>query len=245
VVRSLAADELAAYAALDIGGSGVRLEIYATNGIAINRYAFPLGTPVETLECVLSTLISRCVKDAPVPLGVASFGPIDLDPVSSTFGNITTTPKTWWQGFPLRSYLQTVYTGPVCIWIDNNCSALAEASARNLELDKVLVFIGVGTGFGAAAIRGRTPLLLNGHSEFGHMYVRRYPTDMFSGSCPFHGDCLEGLASGSAIIARQKAGYGTNVSLVAHYLAQASYTLTLMPQALWCWVVAFPSAWVS
>ncbi len=163
------------------------------------------------------------------PLGVSSFGPIDLDPRSGAYGTITTTPKTHWAGFPLRSYLASKYAGPVRVCIDNNCSALAEAACRDLDADGILAFIGVGTGFGAAAVRGCEPLLVTGHSEFGHVYVRRHPADDFLGSCPYHGDCLEGLASGSAIAARRDSGgLDTESAVVAYYLAQAAYTLGLM-----------------
>ncbi|MEJ5367874.1 MAG: ROK family protein [Bryobacteraceae bacterium] len=132
-------------------------------------------------------------------LGVATFGPVDFPT-----GRITTTPKLAWRDFPLRSRLEEALGVPVGFDTDVNGAALAEArygAGRGVE---DLVYFTVGTGIGGGAVAGGR--LIHGlmHSEMGHLLVRRAPDEVpgFAGVCPYHGDCLEGMASGPAIEAR-------------------------------------------
>jgi fructokinase len=132
-------------------------------------------------------------------LGVATFGPVDFES-----GCITTTPKLPWQNFPLRSSLERALRVKAGFDTDVNGAALAEArcgAGRGLD---DLVYFTVGTGIGGGALCGGK--LVHGlmHSEMGHLLVRRAPGEMdgFRGVCPYHGDCLEGLASGPSMQAR-------------------------------------------
>ena len=136
-------------------------------------------------------------------LGVASFGPVDLDERSPTYGFITTTPKPGWQHADILGPLRRAFPGvPIGFDTDVNGAALGEArwgAARGLE-DFVYVTVGTGIGGGGMA-RGR---LLHGlvHPEMGHMGLPHLAGDEFAGACPFHGRCWEGLCSGPAIAKR-------------------------------------------
>jgi fructokinase len=135
-------------------------------------------------------------------LGLATFGPIDLAPGSATYGHILSTPKIAWQACPIVDILQTALGVPVVAETDVNAAALAEALYGAGRGCDPVVYLTVGTGIGGgAAIHGR-PLHGLMHPEMGHMLLARAPGDTRPSSCPFHDDCLEGLASGHAIRAR-------------------------------------------
>ncbi len=152
--------------------------------------------PAETMSAVIGYFRTAGPLEA---LGVATFGPVDF-----ATGRITTTPKLAWRDYPLRGTLEQALGLPVGFDTDVNGAALAEArcgAGRGIE---DLVYFTVGTGIGGGALAaGR---LIHGlmHSEMGHLLVRRAPEEApgFEGVCPFHGDCLEGMASGPAIEAR-------------------------------------------
>lgn len=132
-------------------------------------------------------------------LGIASFGPLDLDRTSATFGSIVSTPKAGWSGTDLTSLARDV---PFAIDTDVNGAALAEGlwgAARDLES---WAYITIGTGIGVGSISARRILRGAGHSEAGHQRVPKLAGDVFTGCCLYHGDCVEGLASGPAIAAR-------------------------------------------
>ncbi|QCB55788.1 ROK family protein [Sphingopyxis sp. PAMC25046] len=132
-------------------------------------------------------------------LGIASFGPLDLDRSSTRFGSIVSTPKAGWSGIDLTALARG---GPVTIDTDANGAALAEGlwgAAQDLES---WAYITVGTGIGVGSIARRQILRGAGHSEAGHQRVPKLAGDMFAGTCVYHGDCVEGLASGPAISAR-------------------------------------------
>ncbi|MET0361445.1 MAG: ROK family protein [Sphingobium sp.] len=155
----------------------------------------PTTTPDETLEAIAAVL-DRWDHSA---LGLASFGPIDLDPASPTFGAIVTTPKPGWSGTDITRLARE---RPFAVDTDVNGAALAEGlwgAARGLNS---WAYITVGTGIGVGSIVAGQPVRGLGHSEAGHVRVARVPGDAFTGCCPYHGDCVEGLASGPAIAAR-------------------------------------------
>jgi fructokinase len=135
-------------------------------------------------------------------LGIASFGPLDLDHASPGYGRITTTPKPGWQGADLPALLHEALGVPVAIDTDVNAAALAEARLGAARGKGSVAYVTIGTGIGVGlAIDGRLVHGL-GHPEAGHLLPRRSPGHGdFAGICPYHGDCLEGLASGKAIAA--------------------------------------------
>ena len=136
---------------------------------------------------------------APDAIGVASFGPVDLDPASPTWGYVTTTPKPGWAHTDLVGPLRAAFGAPVGFDTDVNGAALAEArwgAGRHLAS---LVYVTVGTGIGGGAVVNGRPVHGLVHPEMGHLPLPRHPDDGFVGRCPFHRDCAEGLASGPAI----------------------------------------------
>lgn len=158
----------------------------------------PTTSPVMTLAA-LETVLDGWRFDA---IGVASFGPLDLDPRSPDYGSISVTPKPGWAGTDLAQRLVARYGKPLAIQTDVVGAALAEqrwGAAQGLTSH---CYITVGTGVGVGLISGGRAVQGAAHGEAGHMYVRRAPDDGFAGACPFHGDCIEGLISGPAIAKR-------------------------------------------
>lgn len=132
-------------------------------------------------------------------LGLASFGPVDLNTASTSYGSLLKTPKKGWSNFPLLSKLQEQFAVPMGITTDVNAALLAEHKFGAAKGVDNAIYVTIGTGVGAGVlVNGQ---LANGfmHPEIGHM---RIPHDGVAGICPFHGNCLEGLASGPAIAAR-------------------------------------------
>ena len=171
--------------------------------------------------------------DPPEAIGVASFGPLDLRPGADTFGTIVSSVKPGWDGAAALGRLARGRSVPIGINTDVNGAALAEArwgAARGLD-DCAYVTVGTGIGVGLI-VAGRTVFGCN-HSELGHVRITRSAGDSWPGSCPFHGDCVEGLASGPAIAART--GVAANDvpaespvwGLVAHALAQLAQAVVL------------------
>jgi fructokinase len=198
-------------------------------------------TPSETLGKVASFFKLELKKGPLRAIGIGSFGPLDLDPASPTFGCITATPKAGWSRTNLAGAIQEALGIPVFLDTDVNAAALGEqkwGAARGL---KNLLYLTVGTGIGGGGIvNGK---LLHGltHPEMGHIRIPHdYQKDPFNGSCPFHGDCLEGLASGTAM----KERWGRSAEelppdhpawkLEADYLACgiANFICTLSPQKI-------------
>lgn len=167
-------------------------------------------------------------------IGIAAFGPVDLDPRSATWGSILATPKAGWTGASLVAPLRR-FACPIAIDTDVSAAALAETVCGAATDVSSLVYVTVGTGIGGGAIvDGR---LVRGllHPEMGHLRVRRDPRDEgFAGICPFHGDCLEGLASGPAIMARWHAPVERwpsghpGLEVIGGYLGQLAATVALV-----------------
>jgi fructokinase len=165
-------------------------------------------------------------------IGVASFGPLDLDPTSPSWGHITATTKPHWSHTDIAGPLKSACQCPVSMDTDVNGAALAEYEWGAGQGQKAMLYFTVGTGIGGGAIIDGRILHGLSHPEMGHIRLPRHPDDVdFAGCCPFHGDCLEGLASGPAIIAR----WGASLSdlsddhqgheIIAWYLAQTAVTI--------------------
>jgi fructokinase len=194
----------------------------------------PTGEREETLRQIEAVLERWRQQHGPArALGIASFGPVDLRPGSSTWGYITSTPKPGWRDTDVARRLGRRLGIPVGFDTDVNGAALAEArwgAAVGLE-DFAYVTVGTGIGVGLI-VRGRSVFGMN-HTELGHIRVARKSGDTFAGVCPFHGDCIEGLASGPAIEARagmpasQMAPEHPAWDYVAHSLGQMLHTMVL------------------
>lgn len=162
----------------------------------------PTTSPQDTLGRVRSFIARHDARAGVEAVGVAAFGPVDVDPSSPRYGTIGATPKEGWQGVRLLDAVRSAADCPVAIDTDATAAAVAEhrwGAGRGLQH---CVYVTVGTGIGVGAIVAGAPLHGTGHPEAGHLTVRRHPHDAFEGTCRLHGDCLEGLASGPAIAAR-------------------------------------------
>ena len=133
-------------------------------------------------------------------MAVGSFGPIDIKPESATYGYITTTPKAGWANVDLLGKLKAALDIPMVFTTDVNSSAYGEMIVTG---GKSLVYFTIGTGIGGGAVQDGKFIGGFSHAEMGHQYVKRHPDDLnFAGVCPFHGDCLEGVAAGPSLEAR-------------------------------------------
>jgi fructokinase len=163
---------------------------------------FPTTHPTETLARVVEFFQHVGQGRTVRAVGVASFGPIDLDTTSPTFGFITTTPKAGWQFTDVVGELRARLGVPVGFDTDVNGAALGEYRWGAAQGADPTVYITVGTGIGGGAYVNGSPVHGLIHPEMGHMRLPIVDGDSFEGSCPYHGRCLEGLASGPAIGAR-------------------------------------------
>ena len=182
--------------ALEAGGTKMVCALGNEKGEVFERESFPTREPEPTISDIISYFAGRGIE----ALGVSSFGPLDLNEDSSTYGSITTTPKPGWQNVPLRARLMDALGVPVGIDTDVNGAALGEALLGAGKGLKSLVYYTIGTGVGGGAYdHGR---LLHGlvHPEMGHMLLRPHADDPAPhGFCPYHDGCLEGMACGKAI----------------------------------------------
>ncbi len=193
---------------------------------------FPTSTPDLTLHAVIEFF--RQAGNHYDAVGIGSFGPVDLDPASPTYGHITSTPKVGWEDFDLAGTVQRALNAPVNFDTDVNAALLGEArwgAAHGLD-DAIYLTIGTGIGGGVLAHGRRVHGLL--HPEIGHLRLPHDKArDPFEGICPYHGDCFEGLACGPALQARWGQPALTLPSnhpaweLEAHYLALALMNLTV------------------
>jgi fructokinase len=190
------------YAGVELGGTKCVAILARGPEDVIAREIVPTGSPDGTLARIERTLLQWKREQGFDALGVASFGPLDLDPGSPTWGHILATPKPGWQATSLAPRLRAAVEVPLALDTDVNGAALAEmrwGSGRGLA---DFAYVTVGTGVGVGLIINGQPTRGFGHCELGHIRVARLAGDDFAGSCPYHGDCVEGLAAGSSIEAR-------------------------------------------
>ncbi len=192
--------------------------------------------PDATLADVVAFLARAVDRHGPIAaIGIGSFGPLQLDPAAPDFGRITTTPKPGWQGADMPARLRAALGVPVAIDTDVNAAALAEAAHGAGRGARSLAYVTVGTGIGVGLAMDGRPVHGLGHPEAGHLLLRRHADHGdFAGICPYHGDCLEGLASGPAIIAAWGGSLATLPAghpawtVQADYLGQLCATLILV-----------------
>ena len=190
------------FAGVELGGTKCVCTLARSSDEVLDQARIPTTAPEETLAAIEQVLGAWQAEHGIAALGVASFGPIDLVRGSPTFGCITTTTKPDWQGADIAARLQRRLGVPLGFDTDVNGAALSElrwGAGRGLS---DIAYITVGTGVGVGLIANGQPVHGFGHPEVGHLRVVREPGDEWPGACCFHGDCAEGLASGSAIVAR-------------------------------------------
>lgn len=201
---------------------------------------FPTTTPEETISRAIAFFKEQAQIEPLAALGIASFGPVDPNPASPTFGYITTTPKPHWANADLAGTIGRALDVPVGFDTDVNGAALGEhrwGAAQGLD---TFIYLTIGTGLGGGGLLGGQ--LMHGliHPEMGHVRLPRHPDDPYPGACPFHGDCLEGMAAGPALQGR----WGQRAETLpldhpaweieAHYLAYGlvNFICTLSPQRI-------------
>jgi fructokinase len=199
------------------------------------RTVIPTTTPGPTLAAVSEFFDGITRQHGTLAgIGIAAFGPVDLDTRSPTWGRILATPKPGWSDVSLVAPLER-FGCPIVVDTDVNAAALAEARlGAGMGLGS-LVYVTVGTGIGGGIFVADRTIKGLLHPEMGHIRVRRDSRDIdFAGVCPFHGDCLEGLASGPAVMARWHAHAGSLPEphpareILGDYLGQLAATVALM-----------------
>lgn len=166
----------------------------------LDTVEIPTATPQETIRRVIEFFGGHGGLEA---LGIGSFGPIDPGPQSPTFGFITTTPKLAWRNFNLAGALREALNVRVAFDTDVNAAALGESRWGAAQGLHTFLYLTVGTGVGGGGMMNGRLLHGRTHPEMGHIRIPHdRERDPFSGNCPYHGDCLEGLAAGPAIRAR-------------------------------------------
>ena len=232
-------DRTLRFAGVELGGTKVIAVVCAGDDI-VEQISVPTTTPDETLGAVHRQLLAWQDDDGFDGLGIASFGPVRLDPQADDYGSILTTPKPGWTGARVLARLGRGLRCPATIDTDVNAAALAEYRWGAGQGCSSLVYLTIGTGLGGGLLVEGRPFHGRLHPEIGHILTRRAPGDRFEGACPFHGDCIEGLISGPALERR----FGSPVTAVAadhptweyvaHDLAQLLVTLihTIAPQRI-------------
>lgn len=214
---------------IEAGGTKFVLAVGHSPTEIIARHEIPTDAPAKTLAEAAAWLESHGQIGA---LGIASFGPVELDKSSPQWGHITNTPKPGWANCDIAGFFAERFKVPIGFDTDVNGAALAEHQLGAGVDTSALAYITVGTGIGGGLVLNGKPVHGGAHPEMGHIYPRRHSSDRdFEGVCPHHSDCLEGLASGPAIKARWGASLSELPSdhiaheIIADYLAQLAHTL--------------------
>lgn len=188
------------YGAVELGGTKIICGIGRGNTEIIKRCEIETRDPQSSLQDVARFFRNEISKHGELMgIGLACFGPIDLNLDSPTFGTILSTPKAGWSNFSVMEFIKEEFSAPTAITTDVNAALLAEHRFGAAQDVRNAVYVTIGTGIGAGIMVNGN--FVNGflHPEIGHM---RVPTHGVKGICPFHANCLEGLASGPAILAR-------------------------------------------
>ena len=226
------------YGSLEAGGTKFVCAVGDKEFNVVEKLQFKTTTPIETLNNAIEFFKKF---DNLVSLAIGSFGPIDIDKSSKTYGYITSTPKPNWSNTDVVGTLQKALNIPVYFTTDVNSSAYGEMYARK-DIN-TLVYFTIGTGIGAGVITNNHFIGELGHPEIGHIYVNKHPVDLkndFKGICPYHDGCLERMAAGPSI--EKRCGIrGENIlsddpvwDIEAYYIAQSAVyaTVTFRPQVI-------------
>ena len=224
---------------IEAGGTKMVCAVGDENGRLLDRITIPTRLP----ETTIPEMISYFKKWKIEALGIACFGPVDLNKNSETYGYITETPKEGWRNYPIVKAFKDALDIPVGFDTDVNGAVLGEVTYGAAKGCESAIYITVGTGIGAGVYcNGK---LLHGlvHPEAGHILLPKHPKDNFKGNCPYHSNCFEGLASGPAIEKRWgKSAKELNAQpevweMEAFYIAEAimNYVLTYSPEKIILW----------
>ncbi len=224
---------------IEAGGTKMVCAVADEKGQIKDRISLPTRLPEETL----GEIVSYFGKWEIAALGIGCFGPVDLDRSSASYGHITKTPKAGWEDCDIVGYFKDALHIPVGFDTDVNGAVLGEVTWGAAKGCDSAIYITVGTGVGVGVyVNGG---LLHGlvHPEGGHILLAKHPKDTYKGRCPFHPNCMEGLASGPAIGERwgkpaaELADRAEVWEMEAYYIAQAlaDYIVTYSPQRIILW----------
>lgn len=186
------------YAVIEAGGTKFNCAIVNAERQIFAETRISTATPEETISASIAFFKAQMAAGLSFKqLGLATFGPVDLKPDSDTYGYITATPKPYWSQTPILTALESALNCQVSIDTDVNGAALAEYRWGAAQHTNVSVYVTIGTGVGGGVIVNGTPVHGLIHPEIGHMLIGE--VNGVQGVCPFHGNCVEGLASGTAM----------------------------------------------
>ena len=224
---------------IEAGGTKRVCAIGDEQGNIFDRAVFPTETPEITVPKMIEYFQDKGIE----ALGIGCFGPVDLNRKSATYGYITSTPKLAWRFYDFAGAFREALQIPVGFDTDVNGAVLGEVRFGAAKGCENALYITIGTGVGVGAyINGK---LLHGlmHPEGGHIFLQKHPEDTYAGCCPYHGACLEGLASGLAIQGRygkkgaELSGRDDVWELESYYIGQAvaDYMMTYSPEKIILW----------
>lgn len=224
------------YGAIEMGGTKTDVTV----GTSLDDMAEPTRISTTDPDGTLDRICQYFEDHDVDAVGVASFGPLELDRRSSRYGKMLTTPKPGWTGAQVYQRLTDGIGAPIVLDTDVNGSALGEGRWGAAQGMSDYVYVTVGTGIGAGVVVGGETISGGaGHPEVGHIVVSRHPDDTHPGSCPYHNDCLEGMAAGPSLEARfgrpeTWAGNDKVTEFIVHYLAQGMVNLyyTVAPERI-------------
>ncbi len=224
------------FGALEAGGTKMVCAIGLEDGTILEQISIPTRTPEETIPDIIQYFKDKDI----VSLGIGSFGPVDVNKQSETYGHILDTPKQAWKGYDLLGNIKKELKIPMELDTDVNGSCLGEMTFGCAKNIRNVIYITIGTGIGVGV--GINGQLVHGmlHPEAGHILLRQHPEDTFEGGCSYHGTCLEGMAAGPAIEKRwgrkaiELADDERVWDIEAYYIAQAltDFIMTLSPQMI-------------
>lgn len=222
--------------ALEAGGTKMVLAVGNENGEILDRMSIPTLTPEETMPKIIEYFKNQNVDS----VGVGSFGPIDVNKKSKTYGYIMQTTKLQWRMYDILGEMERALNVPMYFDTDVNVAAIGEhVFGCAKDVDNVL-YITIGTGVGAGIIVNGKPVHGATHPEGGHLMLQLLPGDTFEGNCYYHKTCLEGMCAGPAIEKRwgKKAALLTDIPEVweteSYYIAQAlmDFIVTVSPEKI-------------
>lgn len=221
--------------AIEAGGTKFVAALARRDGTILERIRIPTETPDRCFPRLIEFFAQAGASYGPIAgFGIASFGPIDIDPASPAYGTFTTTPKPGWSGARFHDALAR-FGAPIVVDTDVNGAAIGEWQAGAGRGCDTVAYTTIGTGIGTGVVHKGRALMGISHFESGHLQPPHDPgLDPFPGICPYHGDCLEGLACGPAIEQRwgrsldQLADKPAAIPLIGGYIAHLATTLVLL-----------------
>lgn len=230
------------YIGIEMGGT----KVIVAKGTGPQDLSTPIRLPTldpdTTLRAMIETVKTLSAGETLTAIGVASFGPIGVDPKGAGYGVLRPTPKLGWSGFDLYSGLKAAFgSTPIVIDTDVNGAAMGEFRWGGAQGLSNFAYVTIGTGIGVGVVSGGQPVHGLLHPEAGHIRIQRdLSLDPYAGRCPFHGDCLEGVAAGPSVFDRTGVR-GEDLAadhyvwpLIGRYLAElyANLTLIASPQRI-------------